>query len=361
MAWKDWTLGAPDFGEAGEYRHFKYVFLMIVMLAGLPVCAPFIVADRMGANAIGQHRQSLEAYVFLSVALIGMLRTRPDRLILVATIYSLATYMVHMSAFLFVPQDEMRVVWFYALVAGVYILLGQKSGAGIAALSIVSLVVANRYTSAPLSEKGLGTWVVSMVSLSIMFHTYTNRSLSFFKRLQASNQQLRHLSQHDALTGVLNLRAMHEVTNRLIELAQRQRSPYAVLFIDLDHFKRINDEHGHEAGDMVLKAVAQALRLRLRKSDVLGRIGGEEFLAFLPETDETGALQLAEQLRQDIEALMPQAGGGPLRVTASIGVTSQHDPTENLATLQKQADQAMYQAKAAGRNRVTSFAVACSG
>jgi diguanylate cyclase (GGDEF)-like protein len=349
MAWKDVLLGTKNFSEGDEYLRFKYVFLMIVMLAGLPVCIPFIVADWMGANTIGRHLYTVESYVALSVVLIGVLRVHPDRFIQVTWLYSLATYLVHMSAFLFVPQDDMRVVWFYALIAGVYILLGQKGGAAIAVLSVVSLVVANRYSSAPLSEKGMGTWIASVVSQSVIFHTYTSRSLSYYKRM-------RHLSQHDALTGVLNLRAMNEVTDRLIMLGKRRAAPYAVLFIDLDHFKRINDQHGHEAGDLVLKSVARCLSDRIRKSDVLGRIGGEEFLAFLPDTDDAGAIQLAEQLRQDIEVLMPMVDGNRLRVTASIGVTSKRGDQQSLAILQKQADQAMYQAKAAGRNRVTTFA-----
>lgn len=197
--------------------------------------------------------------------------------------------------------------------------------------------------------------VASVFSQSVIFHVYTNRADSYFRRMHASNMRLRHMAQHDALTGVLNLRAMTEVTDRLMDLARRQSGRYAVLFVDLDHFKRINDEHGHEAGDNVLKAVASCMNARLRKTDVLGRIGGEEFLAFLPDTDAVGALILAEALRQDIESLMPSVNGQPLRITASIGVATPSDGLESLGTLQKHADQAMYQAKASGRNWVTLF------
>lgn len=126
MVWQEWLLGRVDFGEAGEYRQFRFIFLMAVMLAGLPVCVLFIVADWMGANAIGSHVYTVQAYVVLSVVLVATLRVRPLLLVQAIWIYSLATYLVNMSAFLLVPQDDMRVVWFYALIAGVYILVGQK-------------------------------------------------------------------------------------------------------------------------------------------------------------------------------------------------------------------------------------------
>jgi diguanylate cyclase (GGDEF)-like protein len=127
-----------------------------------------------------------------------------------------------------------------------------------------------------------------------------------------------------------------------------------VLFIDLDHFKRINDQHGHLAGDRVLQAVALCVQQHLRASDVFGRIGGEEFCVFLPHTDAAGAKQVAEDLRTHIEALMPEiARATHLRVTASIGVTSVGPEDESLQTIQHRADEAMYQAKQQGRNRVS--------
>jgi len=141
-----------------------------------------------------------------------------------------------------------------------------------------------------------------------------------------------------------------------MRLGTRQSTPYAVLFIDLDHFKRVNDQHGHDAGDAVLKSVAACMARRLRQSDMLGRVGGEEFVAFLPATDTHGAMTLAEALREDIQAAQPQlADGARLEVTASIGVAPGTSVPSTLDELQRRADQAMYRAKAAGRNRVTLF------
>jgi diguanylate cyclase (GGDEF)-like protein len=130
-----------------------------------------------------------------------------------------------------------------------------------------------------------------------------------------------------------------------------------VLFIDLDHFKRINDQHGHGAGDTVLKAVAQCAAGQLRRGDLLGRIGGEEFCAFLPNTRPEDAVHVAEKLRQAIETLALNVDGRPLSVTASIGVAGASEAGAQMQTLQRQADQAMYRAKAEGRNRVSLLAV----
>lgn len=141
----------------------------------------------------------------------------------------------------------------------------------------------------------------------------------------------------------------------VISVAQRQRQPYSVLFIDLDHFKLANDTHGHAAGDIVLKSVAECLTRSLRASDALGRVGGEEFSDFLPNTNADGAVALAEAIRRNIEMLMPSTGEQNLKITASIGVARNSHSEQTMLDIQKQADQAMYRAKAAGRNRVSSL------
>jgi diguanylate cyclase (GGDEF)-like protein len=174
--------------------------------------------------------------------------------------------------------------------------------------------------------------------------------------MRESNERLYHLAMHDTLTGVLNARAYYEVCDRLIASARRSQRPYSVLFVDLDHFKSINDHHGHAAGDLVLKAVAETLGQTLRESDVLGRIGGEEFSVFLPETSRDAAVIAAENLRAAVERLCPSIGGGErLRITASIGVAGNTREGEDMHVIQQRADQAMYHAKAAGRNRVSVF------
>ena len=153
----------------------------------------------------------------------------------------------------------------------------------------------------------------------------------------------------------MNDRAYYAATERLIRLSLRTSEPFSVLFVDLDHFKSINDNYGHEAGDAVLKEVAACLAGNARDCDALGRIGGEEFSLFLPNTDLAGAEVVAEKLRAAIEGLAPIAGETRLKVTATIGVARNQPGHQSIADIQRLADQAMYLAKKQGRNRVTCF------
>ena len=138
--------------------------------------------------------------------------------------------------------------------------------------------------------------------------------------------------------------------------AEQQRSRGALLLVDIDHFKRVNDHYGHLAGDHVLRHIVGVLRQRLRASDVLGRYGGEEFMVLLPGTDLHGAAQLAEQLRQAVQAAPCEWQGQRIAFTVSIGVASSADtpadPSRTSEALLQAADQALYRAKDDGRNRV---------
>lgn len=175
------------------------------------------------------------------------------------------------------------------------------------------------------------------------------------KRLQDQLRQKNHalslLSTTDALTGAFNRRHLDDEIAVICRAAQRHGDPVAVLMIDIDHFKNVNDRHGHPAGDEVLKAVVRRLQAKLRTEDTLGRWGGEEFLVLLPRTGHQGALVLAERLRVAVaDQPIPIGVGDPLPLTVSIGVASDHGPKAEV--LIADADRALYEAKAAGRNRV---------
>ena len=217
----------------------------------------------------------------------------------------------------------------------------------------------NPYLERPYSPNALATALLAMLYLGVFFHAYVDRSLSFFKRVRDYNVRLQQLASHDPLTGVMNARAYYAACNQHIALSQRQGQPFAVLFVDLDHFKSVNDTHGHAAGDEVLRTVATTLRQKLRSTDLLGRIGGEEFCAFLPATVLEGACRLAEDLRLAVQACQPQITFDQrLTITASIGVAASTGQETSLQALQHQADEAMYQAKKGGRNRVSTLQVA---
>lgn len=164
--------------------------------------------------------------------------------------------------------------------------------------------------------------------------------------------ELRHLAEIDPLTAVFNRRAVLSLLDKGISNAQRSQVPLPVLVLDLDHFKLINDTYGHQGGDEALRHFVRIAQQCLRKEDVIGRIGGEEFAVFLPNADGEGALALAQRLRGLLAATpLLTASARPVTMTVSIGVTlSESGDTPEIAL--QRADAAMYLAKQRGRNRV---------
>jgi len=156
----------------------------------------------------------------------------------------------------------------------------------------------------------------------------------------------------DALTGLPNSRAARDALRRMVAHAGRSVSPLSVILFDLDHFKQINDQHGHAVGDDVLAAVGELVGTVVRESDLAGRYGGEEFILLLPDTGTEGAVVLAEKLRGAVTGLT--VPGASLRVSASFGVATHPLDAVDGESLVRAADTALYEAKAAGRNRVVA-------
>ncbi|MGM0858301.1 MAG: GGDEF domain-containing protein [Pseudomonadota bacterium] len=171
-------------------------------------------------------------------------------------------------------------------------------------------------------------------------------------RLHHQHKRVLRLSLMDELTGLGNRRYMLNFTKLLFEQSQRSGHPLSMALLDLDHFKRVNDDFGHPAGDQVLKVVAGALLSEVRKSDVVARLGGEEFCVLMPETDTEGALEVIERIRQRVESLSHQAFGVPVTVTVSLGLATMVNNDASFDHLYSRADQALYQAKIKGRNRI---------
>jgi diguanylate cyclase (GGDEF)-like protein len=162
----------------------------------------------------------------------------------------------------------------------------------------------------------------------------------------------------DSLTGLPNRRGLDDTLKRLVAHANRSHTPVSLVAIDLDHFKDVNDTAGHECGDEVLAAFGVMLRANLRGSDVAARAGGEEFVVVLPETERSGAMHVAEQLRRATEALsVPRLGA---RITASFGVATLPDDALDTDALLRLADRALYAAKQRGRNRVEAASSAAA-
>jgi diguanylate cyclase (GGDEF)-like protein len=225
-------------------------------------------------------------------------------------------------------------------------------------------------TLIPLSSVAIILWVapvepfvavnaVVFLSLTVMVGLLLARVFEAAnRRAFALEHALMREARTDALTGLANRRSMEETATAELLRQGRTGKPVAFIVCDIDHFKRINDEMGHDIGDGTICAVGESLRSVIRATDTLGRWGGEEFLAILPETSEEEALTLAERMRA-IVASTPMPGPSGFRVTVSLGVAGSAasrstGELEAFERVLKAADGALYRAKSAGRNRVVS-------
>jgi diguanylate cyclase (GGDEF)-like protein len=190
---------------------------------------------------------------------------------------------------------------------------------------------------------------------SVVFNTMETVMLGFsdLTAQKAVEHQLRFLAQRDPLTQAYNRHHFWQLAHIEMARVKRYRRPLAMAMIDADHFKNVNDVHGHDVGDMVLRMIVDTCADSLRKNDVLARYGGEEFIVLLPETAPEGALAVVERLRERVaESPLTLDNDQQVAITVSIGLANLHSPEEGFEALLKRADDALYAAKRGGRNRV---------
>ncbi len=250
-----------------------------------------------------------------------------------------------------------NMVVFHGGRGGIRLLVNMGAGIALAALAV------------PLDwrpETDLRTSVLCMVALGLYLFAFArdgyDRAMAQhevhaqlrgqFEEIRSLQTQLREQALRDPLTGLFNRRHLDAVLAPMLERCVSQGAPLSLLVIDIDHFKRVNDAHGHAAGDAVLQALAQLLLRHVRPQDVACRLGGEEFVLVLDNTPVAVAAERAQVLRQAFEALRVRAVGGELAATLSCGVAACPDNGQEPRALVAWADQALYAAKKQGRNRV---------
>jgi diguanylate cyclase (GGDEF)-like protein len=207
-----------------------------------------------------------------------------------------------------------------------------------------------------LSEKQILVLVAAVLATLVMARHYVaqRQLIAVQQLLQAAYEEMSLLATTDSLTGLANHRGFNAAMQRSLASAQRHGRPLAVLFVDVDHFKQLNDAAGHTAGDAALVEFAEVVGRCLRDSDVLTRWGGEEFVALLSETSPAGAQHVAERISGSVADFGFQAGG-LARLTCSIGIANYPGDGADAASLIDTADRAMYLAKRLGRNRVVAL------
>lgn len=229
-------------------------------------------------------------------------------------------------------------------------LVGALVLLGIAWLALRDTLATIDRGTAPEATIEAWAWLVLDALLPVFFLLL----IEGWRRRDALEARLAEQSETDALTGLPNRRGFAALAGLALAAARRQGTPCAVVALDLDRFKAINDGHGHAAGDVVLRGVGAAIRASVRGSDVAGRLGGEEFVLLLPGDDIADAVSLADRLRALVRATVPHPAGGGAAVTLSVGVApvGAGAAPADLAAALAAADRALYDAKQRGRDRV---------
>lgn len=351
-----------DAGAAGERTVARARVVITVILAVIPVQA-VIEQPSHPENWVGLAGATLG--MVIALVLVGVLARGHYRpwLGILTSVYDVSAVSAILGTFILigVPQIAVnsRIVFEVYLLAIAATCLRYERHAAVAAgvaavleYSAIIAVVHGRWDPGDPRFVGYGdfSWGDQFGRLLVLA-TAAALSWSILRR----TERLRQLSTHDPLTGLLNRNVLEERVGEEVIRARRYRRPLAVAMVDLDWFKRFNDTYGHAAGDAALRAVSDALRSAMRRTDIVARFGGEEFVLVLPETPGPDAAFKVEQVRAQVEALrMDMPGVEEGRLTLSAGVaTLDPDRDAGLEILQR-ADDLLLAAKRAGRNRVIS-------
>ncbi|MES9993831.1 MAG: GGDEF domain-containing protein [Candidatus Thiodiazotropha sp.] len=200
-------------------------------------------------------------------------------------------------------------------------------------------------------------FLIYMAIISLEQHRHWIKTLAISFELEAAKQEAERMARTDILTGLYNRRAFYETAPIFLGNAKRHKHPVAIVMMDIDNFKQINDTLGHSAGDIVLEEVAAILKNSVRESDIVGRMGGEEFAFLLSETDLDSAFQTIERLREDIQAIDFSKYDLDIRITSSFGIVSCEEHRESIDELLKKADASLYEAKNLGKNRTIVYQI----
>jgi diguanylate cyclase (GGDEF)-like protein len=219
------------------------------------------------------------------------------------------------------------------LIAACYMLLGFTTSS-----SFVSIISAGNF-AADLAPMLLVAYITTMLSQDIL----------------NAMARIRLISETDELTRAYNMRAFNSIGMRECALARRYNRTLSLLMVDSDNLKKVNDTHGHEAGDRLIQLVARCIRDNLRATDIVARYGGDEFMCLLPETGSDGAGVVAERIRKRIAGTALEAGRDAVATSVSIGVATYGEHGEAFDALARNADRALYASKAGGRDRVTVY------
>jgi diguanylate cyclase (GGDEF)-like protein len=339
--------------EKDEYLAFRFRLFNLIMLVAATFALVFGVMHDLDINPISNFHAKVDyAYSLSTLVLLLMLRKSKSSFNFILPIFIAISFFTFVSALINVPADEFRAIWFYLLVFAVYALGGSAMGLVTTFFSIFAIILVNFLYPGHMSANATFSAVLGLMIFSLLSFVFTQKSTEYAEALIRKNSQLHKMAGKDPLTNVYNTRMYYSVGERIFKLARRNEQPMSALFIDIDHFKSINDKYGHDIGDKVLIRTAGTISSILRESDIIARIGGEEFAVLLADTHLKDAAHIADKIRRNIELMRCDDSPDELMITASIGVGALISQDKNLDDIKKRTDRAMYAAKHGGRNRI---------
>ena len=330
-----------------KFKMLNSIFIIVAFFSAL-----FGLLSDLGINDIGPiHTKVNYVYSFLTILLILFLRFSKKNYNPTAYSLLIISLMTFTSSLVFVPQDEFRMIWFYLLVFVAYMISSKMIGLLCTLASIVIVLSVNFFVDLQLSQVAINSGILGLIIGSFLSYIYTDKITNYENSLKQQNSSLSVLASTDYLTGVMNRRMFNDISERYFQTAQKNELSLTLLLLDLDHFKKVNDTYGHQAGDQLLKRFVKTLESILNKSDIFARIGGEEFAVLLSQINSDDAYLLAERIRKKIENDFMTYEGQDIRVTTSIGISENRETDTEFEDIFSRADMALYQAKHKGRNK----------
>lgn len=244
--------------------------------------------------------------------------------------------------------------WPLASLYGVVVVASAVALGSRATLLVLALIAAALAWLAPAHGLAADAWA-ALASVLAPLALIAYVSARFAADIRSAIERIRFISETDELTRLYNLRAFMHVAQPIHRQAKRYSRPYAIVMVDSDNLKVVNDAHGHQTGNELLKRTAACIRRALRETDVAARYGGDEFIVLLPETTAQGARELSDRIRHSLAEKSMEVHGLRVDTSVSIGIAAFPEHGVDLRIIMNRADQAMYQSKKAGRDRVTVF------
>src|SRR5574340_1227438 len=332
----------------GNTQDFRRPALVVMLLFSLAALAWHAVAEfQYGVKLLAGIQLVLGVYF---VILLYFVRRRPySKWLALAFLAPLLTLIL--TAMAHADTTANVFIWVFLIPVLSYSLLERKMGFAVSLIGTLVALLAYLFKYGDILERdhilGLSDSLICLFSVWVAMHLYE-------RNRESATGELRRMATTDQLTGLNNRRQLEKIFTHLAGAADRQNHALAVVVMDLDHLKQVNDRWGHHAGDAVLVHIARLLRNHLRASDWAFRIGGEEFCLLLPMADHGGAVRATEALRRRIAEHPCNTDGQVIPLSASIGVAMYPSNGKAFGQLLSLADERMYRAKQQGRNRVIS-------